>query len=120
MRKVLPIFLALGWMFGVTAAADELDPTWLRCVVDAGDFSRLQIALAKASRGEPITIAAIGGSITAGAAASSEDNRWPNRAAAWWRTRYPHTRCISSTRASGLRLGYRRAPNSAGCAGGPP
>jgi hypothetical protein len=82
----------LGGVFRAPAAVDDLDPTWLvRGVVDAGDFSRLHIALAKASRGEAITIAAIGGSITAGAAASAEENRWPSRAAAWWRAEFPHT-----------------------------
>ncbi len=73
-------------------AAGEMDPEWFsRGVVSAGDMSRLHIALAKAGRGEPITIASIGGSITAGASASSEQNRWPNRAAAWWRERFPQT-----------------------------
>ncbi|MHB9081841.1 MAG: DUF4434 domain-containing protein [Pirellulaceae bacterium] len=72
--------------------AKGLDATWIaRCVVDAGDFSRLHIAMAKAARGEAITVAAIGGSITAGASASTEENRWPNHAAAWWRTKFPNT-----------------------------
>ncbi len=118
MKKHIAVLLALGWMFGVTAAADELDPTWLnRCVVDAGDFSRLQIAMAKASRGDAITIAAIGGSITAGAAASAEENRWPNQAAAWWRARFPQTevRFINAgIGATGSDI--RRTPGPAGCA----
>ncbi|MHB8863532.1 MAG: DUF4434 domain-containing protein [Pirellulaceae bacterium] len=92
MRKVLLGLVALGWMICGTVAADEIDRAWVaRSVVDAGDFSRLHIAMAKASRGEPITVAAIGGSITAGAAASTEETRWANRAAAWWRTRFPHS-----------------------------
>lgn len=78
--------------FAHVAAADDLDPAWLaQSVVDAGNFARLHLVVAKAARGEPIKIASIGGSITAGASASSEENRWPNRAAAWWRTRYPQT-----------------------------
>ena len=46
MHKIPPILLALACVFSGTAAADDLDPKWVaRSVVDAGDFSRLHIAL---------------------------------------------------------------------------
>jgi hypothetical protein len=40
-----------------------------RSVVSAGDVTRLQRAMAKARAGKPVTVAAIGGSITQGALA---------------------------------------------------
>ena len=49
------------------------DPITSRSVVTAGDTARLQQALAKGRRGEPVTVAVIGGSITAGAGASSRE-----------------------------------------------
>ena len=103
MRKVLPILLALECVFNATAAADELDPKWIaRSVVDAGDFSRLHIALAKAFRGEAITIAAIGGSITAGAEQSRKTDgpTMPPPGGAQ-SSRIP--RSVSSMRASALQ-----------------
>jgi len=62
-----------------------------RSLVDVGDTARLQHALAKARRGETVTIGVIGGSITAGARASSEENRWGNVVAAWWRSTFADT-----------------------------
>ncbi len=92
MRNICAVLLMLGNVCGMCVASDDNGPLWMdRSVVDAGDFSRLRIALCKASRGEAITVASIGGSITAGASATSEENRWANRAAAWWREKYPHT-----------------------------
>ncbi len=53
------------------------------------DTSRIYHVMAKARRGEPVTIAAIGGSITAGSLASTENKRWINIVTAWWRNRFP-------------------------------
>jgi lysophospholipase L1-like esterase len=53
------------------------------------DTTRIYHAMAKARRGEPITVAVIGGSITNGYAASTEDKRWANLVASWWQTRFP-------------------------------
>ncbi|HPM83543.1 MAG TPA: hypothetical protein PLF81_22720, partial [Candidatus Anammoximicrobium sp.] len=55
------------------SAALAQDPITSRSVVTAGDTARLQRALAKGRRGEPVTVAVIGGSITAGAGASSRE-----------------------------------------------
>jgi len=53
------------------------------------DTTRIFHAMAKARKGESITVAAIGGSITNGYAASTEDKRWVNLVADWWQTRFP-------------------------------
>ncbi|OFY56120.1 MAG: hypothetical protein A2Y87_06165 [Bacteroidetes bacterium RBG_13_46_8] len=45
--------------------------------------------MAKARRGEPVTIGVIGGSITAGSLASTEDKCWANIVTNWWRTKFP-------------------------------
>lgn len=58
-------------------------------IVSRGDVSRIQHALAKARRGEPIRVGVIGGSITEGASASTEAERWGNRVAQWWRETFP-------------------------------
>ncbi|HEY3281966.1 MAG TPA: hypothetical protein VGN26_06790, partial [Armatimonadota bacterium] len=60
-----------------------------RSLVDRGDTSRLQQVMAKARRGDPITVAVIGGSITQGASATAPEKRYGDRVAAWWRERFP-------------------------------
>jgi lysophospholipase L1-like esterase len=45
--------------------------------------------MAKAQRGEKITVAVIGGSITAGAKASVPGKRYGNLVADWWRETFP-------------------------------
>ena len=60
-----------------------------RSLVSAGHTARLQHALAKARRGEAVTVAVIGGSITAGAKATKLEDRYGNRIAAWWRETFP-------------------------------
>lgn len=52
------------------------------------DVSRLFSVMRKASRGEPIRVAGLGGSITGGATASVEGNRWLNKTANWFSDRY--------------------------------
>ena len=71
-------------------AFDE-DAAIARSVVSVGSFVRIGRVFARARRGQPIVIAAIGGSVTQGAWASQEDNRYLNRVAAWWRARFPGT-----------------------------
>jgi lysophospholipase L1-like esterase len=53
------------------------------------DTARIFHVMAKARQGEPITIGVIGGSITAGSLASTEDKRWANLVTEWWRTQFP-------------------------------
>jgi acyl-CoA thioesterase-1 len=59
--------------------------------VSAYDTTRIFHAMAKARRGEDITIAVIGGSITAGSLASSEAKRWANLMKEWWVATFPES-----------------------------
>ncbi len=54
-----------------------------------GDPARIQQSFAKARRGEPVTVAVIGGSITAGARASAPAKSYGSLVAAWWRQAFP-------------------------------
>jgi len=53
------------------------------------DTTRMYRVMAKARRGEPITIVALGGSITQGSLASSEGKRWVSIVANWWKQTFP-------------------------------
>lgn len=63
-----------------------------RALLDPGDVARLERVLAKARRGEPVTMGVIGGSITQGAKASRAENRYANRVADWWRQTFPRAK----------------------------
>lgn len=80
------VTLATGLLAGETTNDFAL---CARAMVDLGDTARLQQVLAKASRGEKVTVAVIGGSITQGAAASQPEKRYGNLVAAWWREQFP-------------------------------
>ena len=54
-----------------------------------GDLVRLQHVLAKARRGEPVTVGVIGGSITVGQAASAPDRSYPSLVTRWWMDQFP-------------------------------
>jgi lysophospholipase L1-like esterase len=60
-----------------------------RSQLSLGDPARLYRVMDKARRGEPITIGFIGGSITKGQAASSEENSYANRVVQWWKEHFP-------------------------------
>ena len=77
-----------GVAFGETPAPSEA-ALGARSLVSKGNGLRLQRLLAKAQRGEPVTVGVIGGSITQGASATKEEWRYGNRVAAWWRERFP-------------------------------
>jgi lysophospholipase L1-like esterase len=64
-----------------------------RGLVSQGDTARLSAVLAKAGRGEAITVAAIGGSITAGGEQTKNpENRYINQVATWFRKNYPNAK----------------------------
>ena len=63
-----------------------------RSLLSKGDSTRIARVMLRAKRGEPITVSVIGGSITAGAKASTDANRYGNRIAAWWRERFPKSK----------------------------
>lgn len=73
-----------------TAVAQTDDAIIARSVVTAGDTARLQHALAKGRRGQPVTVAVIGGSITAGARASAPEKNYGGLLAQWWRETFPN------------------------------
>jgi lysophospholipase L1-like esterase len=60
-----------------------------RSQVSNGDLTRLIGVVAKARRGEPVTIGVIGGSITVGAFASAPENSYAGRLLAWWQEKFP-------------------------------
>jgi lysophospholipase L1-like esterase len=60
-----------------------------RSQLSTGDLARLSNVIAKARRGEPITLGVIGGSITVGAFATTAQNSYSGRLLAWWRERFP-------------------------------
>jgi hypothetical protein len=68
-------------------ASDEV--LCARARVSDGEPARLWRVFAKARRGETIVVGVIGGSITAGAAASTPELRYGNRVAVWWRENFP-------------------------------
>lgn len=63
-----------------------------RSIVDRGDTTRLHRVFARAQHGEPVTVAVIGGSITAGASASLPDHSYGDLMAAWWTKRFTRSR----------------------------
>lgn len=90
----------LGWSLfattlvlplGASAAADR-DPVVARSVVSKGDTSRIQRVLAKARGGGPVTVAVIGGSITAGASATSREKNYGGLVGRWWREKFPRAK----------------------------
>lgn len=76
-----------------TVLADEAlvtEPMLQRSLVSAGDPARIQAVLAKARRGEPICVAAIGGSITAGGRNTKDPmRRYVQQIAKWFEKTFP-------------------------------
>ncbi len=100
MRHIGVGFLATGMACFAQTTNDEIALAQLlntpaaltRSLVSAGHTARLQHVMAKARRGEPITFAVIGGSITQGAKASKPDFRYGNLIADWWRQKFPKSK----------------------------
>jgi lysophospholipase L1-like esterase len=96
-RRILPTLLAALFAFPTArllavpgpSAEDEILG---HSLVSSGDASRLQQIMAKARDGGRVTVAVIGGSITAGAKASAPDKRYGNLIADWWRRRFPQAK----------------------------
>lgn len=65
------------------------DKMYNRALLNEGNTSRLAAAMEKAKKGESITVAAIGGSITQGTAASGSENCYASRFFAWWQEKFP-------------------------------
>ncbi len=90
----------------------EADAIRARSVISLGQAGRVLPALEKAQRGERVVIAAIGGSITQGAAASRPEFRWANRVAQWWIDTFPQADVAfvnAGIGATGSDIGAHRA-----------
>jgi lysophospholipase L1-like esterase len=83
--------LVLAWLAlaNVGCANVDVDGLAERALMSPGNGVRLQHVMAKARRGETITIGAIGGSITQGAKATEPSYRYINIVTEWWRTHFP-------------------------------
>lgn len=62
-----------------------------RSVVNYGDDTRIKSVIAKAKSGQPITIAAIGGSVTQGAWCTQPQYCYVNRVFGWWQSTFPQS-----------------------------
>ena len=88
-------------------AEDAADRIVARSVVSPGDAFRLEHVLAKARRGEPVTVAVIGGSITAGARATTPEKTYSGVLAQWWRRSFPKTKVELVKTTSAIRTAKR-------------
>lgn len=76
-----------------TESCHVSDPMIRRSLVSEGDASRLKAVFEKARRGEPVTIAAIGGSITAGGVQTKDPaNRYIQQIAKWFEVHFPNSK----------------------------
>jgi lysophospholipase L1-like esterase len=90
MRKIFSFFLcgALAIFF---SSGKSYSVQQLKSANTAGyDTTRLYNTFIRAKAGKPLTLAYIGGSITAGTAASSESKRWVNLVTDWWKSKFPN------------------------------
>lgn len=88
------------------------DKMYNRALLNEGNTSRLAAAMEKAKKGESITVAAIGGSITQGTAASNQNSCYASRFFSWWQEKFPE--CEVNTVNAGIGgtdsyLGVHRA-----------
>ena len=88
------------------------DKMYNRALLSEGNTSRLAAAMEKAKNGESITVAAIGGSITQGTAASSTNSCYASKFFSWWQEKFPE--CEVNTVNAGIGgtdsyLGVHRA-----------
>jgi lysophospholipase L1-like esterase len=112
--KCALLALSLLPLLSSLAVAQDEEHILARSLVSMGDTARLQHVLAKARRNEEVVVAVIGGSITAGAAASKVENRYGNLVARWWQETFPQAqiRFINAgIGATGSNLGAHRAPS---------
>lgn len=66
-----------------------------RSVTNEGNLARLAKAMEKSKSGEEITIAFLGGSITQGSSASSE-NQYVNQVTRWWEENLGSVQCVNA------------------------
>jgi lysophospholipase L1-like esterase len=84
--------LPAGFVAGCGSRARGEDPAVVaRSLAALGDTARLEHVLAKARRGESVTVAVIGGSITASQGASGLGHSYAHLMCHWWRDAFPQT-----------------------------
>ena len=60
-------------------------------LINSGNWNRIKQTMQKAKRGEPITTAFLGGSITQGCLASKQKLCYANRVHSWWVNKFPES-----------------------------
>ncbi len=74
-------------------APRAIEPIIRRGLVSEGDTSRVRAVFEKARRGESVTIAAVGGSITAGGQQTQDPaNRYVQQVARWFELKFPSSK----------------------------
>ncbi|MCR5379961.1 MAG: SGNH/GDSL hydrolase family protein [Lentisphaeria bacterium] len=108
----LGLVIALAGTFPSGNKLPDLEAIYPRSILNQGDLGRLEHVFERALKGEPISVAVIGGSITEGAHAEKVENRWGNQMANWWKVNFPtatityHNAGIGAT---GSDIGVHRA-----------
>lgn len=87
--RITGLVLASLILLVACGGAENVDPLVARSQLAEGNQARLQRLIDKGRKGTPITIAAIGGSITEGALATSESKRYVNLVQSWWNKTFP-------------------------------
>ena len=85
MKMLTSAALAVFALAATCAQAFDSQTVCPLSLVSTGDLSRVWQVMAKAQRGERVTVAVIGGSITQGAKATKPELRYGNLVADWWR-----------------------------------
>ncbi len=75
----------------VDLAAGLTDAMYSRALINEGNQSRLAKAMKKAKNGESVTIGVIGGSITQGSSASSNENCYASLFRKYWEEKFPES-----------------------------
>ncbi len=90
MKPLTSAALAVFALAAACAQAFDNKPVCPQALASTGDLSRVWQVMAKAQRGEKVTVAVIGGSITQGAKATKPELRYGNLVADWWRKAFTH------------------------------
>ncbi len=87
-------FAALGSTIGRGDSPDVVtDSMRQRSLISMGDLARLDAVFAKARRGEPIVVAALGGFITAGGERTKDPaNRYISQVSKWFQEKFPNSK----------------------------
>ncbi|MHB8130260.1 MAG: SGNH/GDSL hydrolase family protein [Mobilitalea sp.] len=70
----------------------ELKDVFDRGIINVGNLTRMNRVIKKALSGEAIAIGFIGGSITAGTAATAPENTYVYHVYSWWKSKFPNSK----------------------------